>query len=131
MEFEKARLRTPANREQFKSLIVYPSEGWRFEPASKTTNGGKENEADIIARRYLTTYDMLADGVEKTHGLDGKLVIKVPADTIRDELKSRGFLDAEGPKGGITAVSRKLLQRAKSELLKNKLVEKDGLIWRP
>jgi hypothetical protein len=51
MEFEKARLRTPANREQFKSLIVYPSEGWRFEPASKTVNGGKESEADIIERQ--------------------------------------------------------------------------------
>src|ERR1019366_9285899 len=85
----------------------------------------------ISSNDNLAAYDRLTDGLPKTAGFNGRIVTKVLSNAIRDELKSRGFLDAEGPKGGITAASRKLLQRAKSELLKNKLVEKDGLIWRP
>ena len=74
----------------------------------------------------------MADCVEETAGFNGNLVRKVSADAIRDELKSRGFLDAEGAKGGITAISRKYLYRAKAQLLKTgKLVEEDGLLWRP
>ena len=87
---------------------------------------------DIITHQYLLAYDRLADTVEKTPGLNGNPVRKVSAGAIRDELRSRGFLDAEGTKGGITATSRSHLLRAKAQLLKTgKLVEKDGCLWRP
>jgi hypothetical protein len=124
-------LRTAANREQFKPIVIYPSEGWRWEPASKP-GGGKESMTDIVTHQYGIAYDRLADGIEKTAGFNDNLVRKVSADAIRDELKSRGFLDSEGAKGGITALSRKYLYRAKAQLLKTgKLVEKDGFLWRP
>lgn len=59
------------------------------------------------------------------------MVRKVKVDAVRDELKSRGFLPIDD-KGNIEAFGRKMLFRAREELLKSsKLVEKEGMIWRP
>jgi hypothetical protein len=95
--------------------------------------GKCRDDVEIISDEYLKAYDRLADGVTKDFGLDGKFVLKVSADSIREELKSSGILDTND-KGAITPTSRSHLQRAKIHLLKTKggkLVQKRGLVWRP
>jgi hypothetical protein len=131
LEFRKARLRTPANAEQFLPLVIRPGDDWEFEAAPKNTMAARTRSPDNIIREYLQTYDRLADGIVKTRGLDGNLVSKVAVNAIRDELKSRGYLDKD-EKGAITTTARSLLSRAKTALLKSgKLVESEGWIWRP
>jgi hypothetical protein len=136
LEFTKARLRTPANTEQFLPLIISPGDDWQVETApKKTASGGNSGSGVAILRtQFLNAYDRLADGGEKTPGLDGTPVIKVAAAAITAELKSRGFLETDD-KGGVTAAARRMLSTAKASLLNSngnlKLVEVEGLIWRP
>jgi AAA domain len=129
-EFTKMRLRTPSNRDQYTPRIIHPCDNWRVELTTKGTPGKRGNCAEIIRSEFLNAYDRLADSVTKTSGLDGKPVLKVNAEAIRDEMKSRGFLPLD-EKGHITGSGRKILWTAKTELLKTKLVEKEGLIWKP
>jgi hypothetical protein len=135
LEFTKARLRTPANAEQFLPVIIKPGDDWQVETAPKKTaaSGGNSMVANL-RNQFLNAYERLADGGAKTPGLDGSPVIKVPTAAIAAELKSRGFLDTDD-NGNVTAASRRMLSTAKALLLngegKLKLIEKEGLIWRP
>jgi len=129
----KARLRTPANREQFNPKIIFPSDGWRYEIAKRISSQGRDgNDAEIVAAEFMKAYDRLADGVPKTTGLDGNsTVLKVSVAAIREDLKDSGFLDATET-GAIERVSRNHFSRAKKTLLRRgKLMEKKGQIWRP
>ena len=121
-EFIKARLRTPATADQFKPMIIYP-DNLRFEEVGK---GGapKRTQAAFVAARFLEAYDRLADGVTKAPGFDGKPVAKVSA-----AMNRRGFLEKD-EKGNVSSTGRSSFHRAKIELLKYKLQEGDGLIWR-
>ena len=93
--------------------------------------GKRSSEVEQIARAILAAYGRLADAVEASAGFDGKPVRKVKVDAVRDEVKSRGFLD-KNETGGITETSRKHYHRAKTDLVaRPTLVEKDGLMWRP
>lgn len=88
------------------------------------------SELDITMREFGNAYARLADSVAESAGLDGAPVRKVRADAIRDEMKSRGFLEAseEGP---LTSTGRSNFRRAKGQLLSSgKFVEKDSLIWK-
>jgi hypothetical protein len=127
-EFIKARLRTPAIADQFKPMIIYP-DNLRFEEVGK---GGapKRTQAEFVAAKFLEAYDRLADGVPKTPGFDGKPVAKVSAKALCEEMNRRGFLEKD-EKGNVTSTGRSSFHRAKIELLKDKLQEGDGLIWRP
>jgi hypothetical protein len=76
----------------------------------------------------------LKDGAQLTLGENATLVPvrKVKVEKLRDELKTRGFLEAK-ESGGLTDLSRQHFQRAKAALLappKPRLTENDGLIWR-
>ena len=88
------------------------------------------SELEITMREFGNAYARLADGVAESTGFDGAPVRKVRADAIRDEMKSRGFLEAseEGP---LTSTGRSNFRRAKGQLLSSgKFVEKDSLIWK-
>jgi AAA domain len=130
LEFKKARLRKPENRDQFESQIIQCGpDGWSGQ--TETTKGGRVSEGTAIERGILNAYDRLAEGVEATSGFDGKPVRKVAADAIRNEVKSRGLLDTN-EKGQLTPTSRTLFRRAKTSVLgTGKVVENDGLVWRP
>lgn len=98
---------------------------------AEASPAGRHKEADFITFEFLKAYDRLADGIPKTPGLDGNPVIKVLVDAIRDEMKSRGFLE-KNDKDGLTSAGRSDFQRAKNDLLQaGKLIESDGFIWRP
>jgi hypothetical protein len=131
LEFAKARLRTPKTAGQFTPLIIQPSDDWKFEIA-KGANGGKPGgDAEMVRDEFLKVYDCLADAAPKTLGVDDRsTVLKVPAAAIREELRNRGFLDAD-ENGAITALSRKHFSRAKSLLLsRGTFAERKGQIWK-
>jgi len=132
LDFIKARLRTPKTAGQFAPLIIRPSDNWRFEIAKNASGGKSGSDVEIVRDELLKAYDQLADGAQKSFGLDDRsTVLKVSAEAVRDELKDRGFLDTD-EKGAIERVSRGHFFRAKKSLLKRgTLIEKKGQIWRP
>jgi hypothetical protein len=132
-DFTKARLRYPDNREQFKARNLTRSpEGWSAVDADVSRKpGSRGTEAAQVQKAILQAYDHLADGLPTDTGFNGTPVRKVDADSIRDEVKSRGYLDV-GEKGVLTSNARSIFRRAKSSLLSTEvLMEDDGLIWRP
>ena len=130
LEFTKARMKKPTNFAQFAPQIVRATEtGFVCESAAKG-NSKPKSEVAIVRKAFIEAYEQLANGVEKSAGFDGATVQKVGVDAIRDELKNRGFLDVDD-KGRISAGSRQLFRRAKSELLaKSGFVEAANLVWR-
>jgi hypothetical protein len=134
MEFKKARLRTPQSADQFKPRTIERNEnGWDAtgDEASKTKTAGK-SEIEIIKAALLDAYDQLADNRENSPGFDGKPVMKVSVEKLREELKDRGFLETKDS-GGLTNRARTYFNRAKTELLsppKPSLFEKEGHLWK-
>ena len=60
---------------------------------------------------------------------NGKPVRKVETDKLRNEVKSRGWLDTKET-GGLTGAARMAFLRVKSELLAGgRYLEKDGWFW--
>ncbi len=65
-------------------------------------------------------------------GFNGASVLKVPVDDLRNELKSRGFLDTKDT-GGLTTRAKTYFNRAKADLISTphpRLIECEGYIWR-
>jgi AAA domain len=127
--FKKARLRTPDTCAEFEPCVTrLGPDGWTIEEAAPTISVMSDGE--IVRRAIMDAYDRLADGVGKTPGFDGAPVLKVKSDAIRDEVKSRGFLDKDD-RGNLTAAARKMYERAKRKLLETEtLIEADGYIWK-
>ena len=61
--------------------------------ASRVRVKGRMSDVEMIKRAIVDAYVRLADGVEASPGFDGALVRRVPVDKLRDEIKSRGFLE--------------------------------------
>jgi hypothetical protein len=132
MEFRKARLRTPQNHEQFKARTLSRGpDGWSFDAMSgKPMDGRKSAEVIKLKHALVDAYSRLSDGVEPTTGFAGQQVRKVAVETLRNEVKRRGFLDLKDT-GGMTGASRTLYHRAKTDLIASgKFVENDDLFWR-
>jgi hypothetical protein len=133
LEFQKARLRTPQNREQFKAVTLSRGpDGWSFDAMSgKPMDGRRSAEVIKIKRAIVDAYSRLTDGdTPVTTGFAGQQVRKVATDKLRDEVKRRGFLDLKET-GGMTNASRLLYHRAKTDLIvSGKFVENDDLFWR-
>jgi hypothetical protein len=121
LEFTKARLRTPKTAEAFKSrVIIRDAEGWAVtgEPAVKANSSGSGNrDLQLLKREIIKAYDRLADDIEPSSGLNGASVRKLTVDKLRDELKSRGFLEKKEKTGGIADAARTRFRRAKAELI--------------
>ncbi len=131
LEFTKARMKTPANYRQFAAKTVRSTEfGFVAEEGAGAAKNKPQSDIVIVRNAFVDAYANLADGVTQSPGFDGALVRKVKANAIRDELRSRGYLDTN-EKGQITNLSRQKLYRAKTELLAKKVfVESEGLVWR-
>jgi hypothetical protein len=101
--------------------------------AAEDIKQDKRKAAEILRDEFVAAYDRLTDGAPKSLGLDDRSsVLKVPVDKVRDELKSRGFLETD-EKGNLSATARSHFQRVKAELVKTKggkFAEEKGLIWR-
>jgi hypothetical protein len=133
IKFNKARLRTPATAKQFESRMVGMFNGnWTANGKPPPRQKKARSDIETIRQAMLDAYGRLADDDGETGaGLDGAPVRKVLVDKLRDEMKSRGFLEAKET-GGLTETARSNFHRAKSDLLASvTLVERDGWIWRP
>ncbi len=130
LEFTKSRAKTPRNYLQFSPRTVRATEAGFVAEDGGPAKPKAKGEIATLMKAFAAAYDRLADGVEKSAGFDGAQVIKVKVDAVRDEMKSRGYLDKD-EKGRVTAASRKAFGRAKMALLEAKrFVEAEGLIWR-
>jgi hypothetical protein len=92
--------------------------------------GRRSEEIEMIKRALSDAYARLADGVEPSLGFDGALVRKVPVERLRDEVRSRGFLETDdGDK--LTSTARSNFRRAKAYLIADKrFIEADKQFWR-
>jgi hypothetical protein len=117
--------------EVMSSLVVEPVGDLIKAPAIKgTPGGGARVEFETVKIEMLHAYDRLADDVTPTRGLDGKPARKVSVESLRNELKSAGFLETTDD-GALTATGRSHFRRAKTQLLaSSRLVERQGRIWR-
>lgn len=130
IEFRKARLRTPENAAEFAPRLIRFADGEWIAEGAAPAKPARQTEVDAIRTAITNAYDRLAEGVTPAAGFDGASVRKVNVDVLRDEVKSRGFLDTKDT-GGLTPTSRSHFHRAKTELIsKGRLVESDNLIWR-
>src|SRR5271165_1792433 len=132
LEFKKARLRTPKNRDQFESrLIRCDADGWTVAGSVARAKREQSGEMGTIAGAILSAYDALAAAEPHSIGPDGGLLVKIDADRLRGEVKSRGYLDVD-EKGHILTSARKMYGRAKAYLLtKGRLIEHNGEVWKP
>ena len=111
------------------SLVVDWSEPTKNVGAAPAKTKGK-SEIEILKLEMLKAYDRLAEGLPLLPGLNGAAVCKVPVGTLRDELKSRGFLEAKET-GGLTDTSRSNFRRAKTALIsESRFVELKEMIWK-
>jgi hypothetical protein len=98
--------------------------------AKKPAKGKRSDDVEKVKRAIKDAYERLADAVEKTPGFDGKPVLKVKVDALRDEVKSRGFLETD-EKGALTGNARKHFYRAKTNLFaSNRYIEAKGMFWK-
>jgi AAA domain len=96
-------------------------------PGSKSK---RTDEAAKLKRAIADAYERLADVVEKVPGFGDQPVKKVSIEAIRDEVKSRGFLEIKDT-GGLTGASRMLFLRAKTDLIASgRYIESHGLFWK-
>ena len=98
--------------------------------AEKPGKGQRSDDVAKIKRALVEAYGRLADAVEKTSGFDGKPVLKVETRKLRDEVRSRGFLETDDD-GNLTSAARKHFQRAKTDLMASKrFIEAEGKFWK-
>jgi len=132
LEFKKARLRVPENREQFESRTIRRGpDGWIVDGAGAALGrNARSQELTQIKWALLGAYDRLSSAVEPAPGFDGSPVRKVSVNALRDEVKSRGFLETNET-GGITPRARVYFQRAKADVIAAKIyLEAEGNFWK-
>jgi hypothetical protein len=127
---DKVELGQDADGDPVTSLVVREVEDDIPKAAKKPAGSRRSDDVAKVRRALAGAYERLADAVEKTPGFDGKPVLKVPVDKLRDEVKSRGFLETDDD-GALTNGARKHFQRAKTDLIAAKrFLEADGMFWR-
>ena len=111
------------------SCVVRAVEGGG-EATKKPAGSRRSDDVAKVKRAIMDAYARLADAVDKTPGFDGKPVLKIPVDKLREQVKSRGFLETDDD-GRLTSTGRKHFQRAKTDLIASKrFLEADGMFWR-
>jgi hypothetical protein len=132
MEFKKARLRTPEMREQFEARkITCGPDGWTsIGGGVPRSAGGRSQEGVNVRRALVDAYNRLSNGISPSPGFDGQPVRKVAVEAIREEVKSRGFLQVNET-GGLSNSGRSAFHRAKADLITARShIESEGLLWR-
>ena len=98
--------------------------------ARKRGKGKRGDDVAKIKRALVDAYHRLADSVATSPGFDSKPVRKVETNKLRDEVKSRGFLETDD-NGVLTSAARKSFSRAKTDLIDgNSFFEKAGFFWK-
>jgi hypothetical protein len=112
------------------SCIIEEVQDGAAKIAASGAKGKRSDDAAKLNRAIAAAYERLASEVEKTAGLDGQPVKKIEIDKLRDEVKSRGFLDTKDT-GGVTGAARMLFLRTKTDMIASgRYIENDGLFWK-
>ena len=133
LEFSKNRNKNPENENQYKPLTLQlGAEGWIHEGQQRNKTLTSKSDHQMLIEEFLESFDRLVDDYsELSPGHDFMPVKKLSLERVRDDLSSRGFLERDGPKNGLSVNERSKFSRAKKALFRAKtLTEKDGLIWR-
>ena len=97
--------------------------------AKKPAKGRRSDDVEKVKRSIIETYERLADEVDTSLGFNGKPVRKIEIDKLREEVKSRGFLETEN--GALTSAARKHFYRAKTDLIESqRYIEARGMFWK-
>jgi hypothetical protein len=97
---------------------------------NKPAKGRRSDDVERVKRAIFDAYGGLAVDAPWTPGFGGQPVKKVKIDSLRNEVRSRGFLDVDD-KGAIIGSSRKHFLRAKTDLIEAKrYIEAGGMFWR-
>ena len=130
LEFTKSRHKTPDNFREFAPRIVRATETGFVSEGTAPQKERPKSEREAVGKALVSAYERLSPEAEKSAGFDGEPVRKVAIETLRDELKRRGFLDVDA-KGHLTANGRSQFRRAKLDLIgAGRFAESDGVIWR-
>jgi hypothetical protein len=98
--------------------------------AAKPAKGRRSDDVEKVKRAIVEAYGRLAVDAPKTLGFDGKPVTKVKVAALRNEVKSRGFLEISET-GGLTQTARTHFHRAKTDLFDSKrYIEAEGMFWK-
>lgn len=111
------------------SCVIEAVEGPAGAPKA-LLKGRKSGEIEIIKRAVVEAYARLAHEVAPSLGFDGASVRKVPVERLRDEVRSRGFLETD-ENDKLTSTARSNFRRAKAYLIaERRFIEADKLFWR-
>ena len=127
---EKVELGKDADGDPVTSLVVREVADDVAPKKGKKTSERRSDDVFKVKRAIADAYDRLADAIETTPGFDGKPVKKVETSKLRDEVRSRGFLETDDD-DNLTCAARKHFQRAKTDLIaSNRFIEADRKFWR-
>ena len=123
---EKFEIGRDADDDPVTSCVVREVTDAAAEAASKKpAKARRSDEVEKINRAIIGAYERLADEI----GFDGKPVRKIEIDKLREEVKSRGFLETEN--GALTSAARKHFHRAKTDLIESqRYIEDRGMFWK-
>jgi hypothetical protein len=98
--------------------------------AAKRARGQRSPDVEKVKRAIVDAYGRLAVDAPWASGFDGKSVKKIEVAALRNEVKSRGFLETSET-NALTPLGRKHFLRAKTDLLESKrYIEANGMFWR-
>jgi hypothetical protein len=128
---EKIEIGRDAYGEPVTSCIVRESTDAAANGTSKKpAKGRRSDDVEKVKRAIIDAYGRLAVDAPWASGFDGKSVKKVSVAGLREEVKSRGFLEID-EKGALTGNGRKHFHRAKTDLVEAKrYIEAGGMFWR-
>jgi hypothetical protein len=128
---EKIEIGRDEDGDPVTSCVVWEVTGATAKVAAKKPGKGRRSDdVEKVKRALMDAYERLADAVEKTPGFDGQPVLKVKIRAIRDEVRSRGFLETNET-GGLTQIARTHFRRAKTDLFASRrYIEANGMFWK-
>ena len=115
LEFMKARLRTPATADEFKSLVIsLGANGWTSS-ALRAAERGAAGRARWRGSRSQSSRSITSTPWA-SRARTGRSCGRSDVNALRDEVRNRGCLDVKDT-GGVTDPARKAFHSAKGDLL--------------
>ncbi len=129
LAFSKKRLCSPHNFKEFESRTVARGDnGFTSEKFVPKKGGRTVSDGDRMFQEAVRAYHRLAGDVDRSAGFDGKPVLKIKVEDLREHLRDRGYIDQDDNRK-VSSAGRTAFWRAKKEMLSKGFIESDGMIW--
>jgi hypothetical protein len=127
---EKVEIGRDTDGDPVTSCVIREVDGTADKVAPRRTKRGRRSDdVEKVKRATIEAYERLADDADSRSGFDGKPVKKIEIERLREEVKSRGFLETEN--GALTSMARKHFFRAKTDLIESqRYIEDNGMFWK-